>query len=94
MKTQQELQEELRKKQVAAHKMWLDNPTTQLLIKTLKDRSLKYQETMIAGVMIKSDKEVEDKLRACITTCEAIVKIVTDSDTFVEQSKQQQTTTG
>ena len=85
-KDPKELLAELRKQQIAAHQLWLEHPTTQLYIKFLQNHRQAFIDNLCLGILVKSDKENEDKLRASIRTCEALLKVISDSNSFVEQT--------
>lgn len=74
----------IRKQLLGEHAIWLENPTTQSMLKLLKDRAEHYDKKLIEGVRLSSDKESEDKLRSAISTCKAITVMVSDSEKFVD----------
>lgn len=80
---------EMHKQLVAQHQLWLQNPLTQMVVTTIKNRLKKYDDTLVEGIRIQSDKEAEDKLRVAISTCKAILQIVSDSEKFIEHSTKQ-----
>lgn len=90
MKTQEELIEEHKKQLIAAHAIWLENPTTQLFLKFLGDREKKYTKDLTDKILIISDKESEDKSRAAINTCKAIFQVASNSTIFVDQTTKPQ----
>lgn len=80
----QSIPETIRKQLIAEHGIWLDNPTTQTMVKLLRDREQYYDKKLTDGVRLTSNKEEEDKLRSCISTCKALREIISNSERFVE----------
>lgn len=76
--------ENILKDLINQHSMWLDNPTTQTMLKLLRDREQYYDKKLTDGVRLMSNKEEEDKLRSCISTCKALREIISNSERFVE----------
>jgi hypothetical protein len=65
---------------------WIEHPTTQQLLTLLQKRKQHYVKTLTDQILQKSDKEFEDKQRAAISTIEAILRIVSDRDQFIQHS--------
>jgi iron uptake system EfeUOB component EfeO/EfeM len=83
--TEQEKKEwEILKTQIASHQAFLANPVTQDFVNILKRRSDNHTQQLLDLVLEKTDVEMEARLRGTIHAIHAHLKILTDSDTFVE----------
>lgn len=78
-------QEQLRIQLRKAHLNWIENPTTQVFLQWLENRETKKKAELMEGVLVKSDKEMEDKLRACISTYKAVSVTLRDPETFIAE---------
>jgi hypothetical protein len=84
-KTPKQLQEELQAKQIKAHQEWLKHPITNDAINLLKIRGDKYYGDLVSSVLKETNEPLQITNRACISTITAVLKILTDSQLFVEQ---------
>lgn len=63
---------------------WINHVGTSAMITILRKRKDNYVKGLTEHILSKSDKEYEDKQRAAISTCESILRIVTEPELFVE----------
>jgi hypothetical protein len=77
-------QQELDKIASKAHEEWLKHPVTQDILKILETRRLFHIKNLQDGILLASNKELEDKLRTAITTTAANIILISDTKQFVE----------
>lgn len=85
-KSQEELLAEFHKQQIAAHQIWLEHPTTQLFIQCLKNRCDRFIKTIQDEILVISNEKTESILRANINNLRAELKIIQNSEVFVEET--------
>lgn len=76
----------------AVYDEWIQHPGTQQLINLLNSRDKKYTKDLTDQILVKSDKEFEDKQRSAISTVKAILKLVTTRDEFIIHSNKRDQT--
>lgn len=82
---QEQAELELLKNAISLHQEWLKNSLTTDLMRILVQRRLKYETELFQHILQRSDKEFEDKYRSALTTCDTIIKIISDSEIFLQQ---------
>jgi hypothetical protein len=65
---------------------WLENTITQMFLKALSNRQGEYKRRLLDRCLKLTDVNADIQDRACISTCDAIHKIITDPDLFVRYS--------
>lgn len=86
MSQQPQILEVARKQIEASQAEWIDHPTTQMFMNALSAREFEYQRRLIDRCLTLTDANADIQDRACISTCKAIKKIMTDPDLFVKYS--------
>lgn len=71
---------------IASQSEWLDNPVTKMFLNALNARQVEYQKNLIGRCLVITDANADIQDRACISTCKAIHKILTDPELFVKYS--------
>lgn len=70
----------------ASQSEWKDNPVTQMAIASITNRKAEYKKRLVDRCMTLTDMNSDIQDRACISTCDAILKILTDPELFVKYS--------
>lgn len=70
----------------ASQSEWLDNPMTQMSIKAITNRRDEYKRRLTDRCLKLTDVNSDIQDRACISTCDAVLKILTDPELFVRYS--------
>jgi hypothetical protein len=71
---------------IASQSTWVDDPITQMAIKAINSRKAEYERNLIKRCLTLTDVNADIQDRACISTCSALLKILTDPDLFVRYS--------
>lgn len=69
-----------------AQQQWLDNPMTQLAVNAIKQRRGEYQRRLVDRCLKLTDVNSDIQDRACIGTCDALLRIIGDIELFIKYS--------
>lgn len=71
---------------IASQSTWNDDPVTHMAIKAITNRKAEYKRRLMDRCLTLTDVNADIQDRACISTCDAVLKILTDPDLFVRYS--------
>lgn len=68
---------------ISEHNMWLENPHTVLVLRTIKQHEEDLKKSLQERILISSNEQYENDSRSCIKTTNLLHKVISNSALFV-----------